>query len=37
VFIGVVLTMLLLGLLAAGAQARRAMTIDPATLLREEQ
>jgi ABC-type antimicrobial peptide transport system permease subunit len=37
VFIGVVLTMLLLGLLAAGAPARRAMTIDPATLLREEQ
>jgi predicted permease len=37
VFIGVVLMMLLLGLLAAGAPARRAMTIDPATLLREEQ
>jgi predicted permease len=37
VFIGVVLTMLLLGLLAAGAPARRAMTIDPATLLREER
>jgi len=37
VFFGVVLTMLFLGLVAAGAPARRAMTIDPATLLREEQ
>ena len=37
VFFGVVLTMLFLGLVAAGAPARRAMAIDPATLLREEQ
>jgi predicted permease len=36
VLAGVVFTMLLLGLLAAYAPARRALTIDPAILLREQ-
>jgi predicted permease len=36
VLAGVVCTMLLLGLLAAYAPARRALTIDPAILLREQ-
>jgi predicted permease len=36
VLAGVVFTMLLLGLLAAYAPARRALTIDPATLLRDQ-
>jgi ABC-type antimicrobial peptide transport system permease subunit len=33
---GVILTMLLLGLLAACVPARRALAIDPAILLREQ-
>lgn len=36
VFVGVVLTMTLLGLIATWIPARRAMRIDPAGLLREE-
>jgi predicted permease len=36
VLAGVIFTMLLLGLLAAYAPARRALTIDPAILLREQ-